>query len=298
LIRQQKFLCSAFEKVKRSLFINENEDIAYWIQSCSSNNGWLTCTPNSRYGTIMDCTDFRMCLLLRLRSHFMPTGQFCQSLDPSKKKFSIDALGHHCLGCPRGGSVIKRHNAVAKLIFRESQASLDQPRYDPKQIVSSAGSAKKPADVYIPDWRNGTGIALDISVVVPTRINRSVNSSSAENSKSDRLELSVDDSYAAKITKHREICRKAGISFEPLTFDAGGFIHENSKAVLFEIARRKAVRFGWNENFVRSCFLTKISIAIQKGNARAIRKHLTALQSHKYFEVDHHLPEYLQLEEF
>jgi hypothetical protein len=50
--------------------------------------------------------------------------------------------------------------------------------------------------------------------------------------------------------------------------------------------------------FVRSCFLTKISISIQKGNARAIRKHLTVLKSHKYFEVDHHLPEYLQLEEF
>jgi hypothetical protein len=44
----------------------------------------------------------------------------------------------------------------------------------------------------------------------------------------DRLELSVDTSYTAKIAKHRDICRKAGMLFEPLTFDAGGFIHENS----------------------------------------------------------------------
>jgi hypothetical protein len=29
---------------------------------------------------------------------------------------------------------------------------------------------------------------------------------------------------------------------------------------------------------IRSCFLTKISIAIQNGNARAIRKHLIALE--------------------
>jgi predicted outer membrane repeat protein len=35
-------------------------------------------------------------------------------------------------------------------------------------------------------------------------------------------------------------------------------IHENSsESVLFEIARRKGARFGWNENFVKSCFLTK-----------------------------------------
>jgi hypothetical protein len=85
--------------------------------------------------------------------------------------------------------------------------------------------------------------------------------------------------------------------FEPLTFDAGGFIHENSKSILFEIARRKAVRFGWNENFVRSCFLTKISIAIQKGNARAIRKHLSALQGRQDVETNYILTEHLFLDE-
>jgi hypothetical protein len=46
-------------------------------------------------------------------------------------------------------------------------------------------------------------------------------SSSAENNKPERLEFLVA-SNAVKIAKHRDICRKVGMLFEPLTFDAGG----------------------------------------------------------------------------
>ena len=225
--KQQKFLGSVFERFKRTRLCSLVEDNnSYWLDSCSSSNGWLNCIPNSRYGTSMDCTDFRLALRLRIRDPIFDSDAHCRKSGSPK----IDPLGHHAIGCPINAGPTRRHNHVAKVVFLEAVHGLLEPRYDPKQLLSD--SHKKPADVFIPNWRNCQPIALDISIVVPTRKNRGSSSTSAENKQNNCRDLmAVDDAYDAKIEKHRSDCHKMGMLFEPLLLDASGFIHENSRAV-------------------------------------------------------------------
>ena len=61
--------------------------------------------------------------------------------------------------------------------------------------------------------------------------------------------------------------------FHPLVFEAGGFIQERTKQLLFKTADRDAQRQSLATSWCRKTLLHRISTAIQLGNARAIRNH-------------------------
>src|SRR4051794_20562956 len=118
------------------------------------------------------------------------------------------------------------------------QAAALNPRRDPANLIPNAQS--RPGDVFIPVWSLKKPCCLDITVVVPKR--STPLPPALYNTTNYRPWFSADDAEQSKLAKHFDKCREMGILFEPLVFEAGGFIHERTLRMLQEIADQRAHR--------------------------------------------------------
>ena len=80
---------------------------------------WIRATPNSVFGLTMSPQEFVVCVHLWLGISLFPPPPssrcFCGSI--------LDCHGDHVLGCHRGSTRIKRHDALCNIIFHCLQAN-------------------------------------------------------------------------------------------------------------------------------------------------------------------------------
>merc|ERR1712120_133312 len=77
-----------------------------------------------------------------------------------------DTMGIHSLNCSLGSDRIARHHHLRNTIFDAAQMAALAPLKEPLHLISGH-KGRRPADVYIPQWTNGKGTCLDITVINP-----------------------------------------------------------------------------------------------------------------------------------
>ena len=218
---------------------------------------------------------FKYAVKIRLMIPVFGRDSYCSGA-PDKRVYAIDKLGHHALGCPRGGGTHSRHHEVSCVILEEAKAAGLRPRSDCANLIPLSQS--RPADIFIPIWSQNRGIALDVSIVVPPRSQLSHSSSKDINGAAGDAFLCVDEAYRLKRAKHLENCKSVNLLFEPIIFDVAGMCHPSSLAVLKDLSRRRAAREGSEDDFCVNRFLQRLSVAVQSGNGRAMLHHLDHLR--------------------
>ncbi|MEY3432080.1 MAG: hypothetical protein RL131_16 [Bacteroidota bacterium] len=257
----------AFSSLSQSLDPSQR----LWLHSCAKYMPhWVRCCPNKQVGTFMQNQDFRLAILNRIRGLRFPLNASCTSGENDHMVLAIDPNGHHCTGCKNGGGIHRRHDKVVRVIFDEASLAGIQASMEPPNLISDNQS--RPGDIFFPFWSFGRSLAMDISIVVPTRFSDNIHS--AEHNAQEALETA----YQEKVKKHAENCRNHGIMFQPLIFDTAGSIHPQSYKFLLEIVKLRALRLGLSNSEALHQFFHRLSATLQIGNAQCILYHDTCMK--------------------
>jgi hypothetical protein len=90
------------------------------------------------------------------------------------------------------------------------------------------------------------------------------------------------------VQKYEAAATENNYLFRPIIFEANGFIHPHSLALLKDFAELASSRFNRSESAVLSYFRNQLSMALQISLARSIQRHSIELLTPTRTAQDHH----------
>jgi len=173
-----------------------------------------------------------------------------------------NVFADHAVCCSHDNDRITRHNRLRDTICALAHNAALAPQKEKAHIFGDQ-PGRRPGDVFIPCFRNGAPLAIDVAVTDPLL--------------PQYLEvLSPAESYAENI-KHKKYDSGffgTGIDFCAAVVDSFGWWCSEGLEVLGEIARRGADR----SLVERSCYISlcwqRLSVALQICNARMVGSRL------------------------
>ena len=191
----------------------------------------------------------------------------------------VDCYGEHCRTCSCGGDRTKRHNHLRNFFFHYCQGSSLCPELEKPGLLlprptqgatnedgSRVSDGRRPADVYLPCWKNDTPVAFDFAVTSGLRPNN--------------LAASVHDASSAVTTyenfkrQHNNTeldCQAQGINFIPIITEAvGGAWGPAAQQAFSELAKLKSSISGDRKSTSLSQLYQSLGIILHRENARAV----------------------------
>jgi len=144
----------------------------------------------------------------------------------------VDRYGDHCLACSCGGDRTKRHNRVRNEVFFFCNAAglapeLELPGSLQPRLLGGAlpehGTSRdhdcnrRPADVYLPRWRQGIPAALDFAVTSGLR-----DSIVHESARDGSAVVTQYEDFKCQTLNTASLCADEGIKFIPVVAEAHG----------------------------------------------------------------------------
>jgi hypothetical protein len=151
------------QKVISELMISTDPRGARILQNASA---WVTAPPSIPNGfeNVIQPRNFQIAVM-RLLNH-----PICDAPAPcSFCKQPSDIYGDHAVCCKLGGDVITRHNRLRDVVAAVAEEGGLNPTLEKKGILGHTDEAsRRPADVAIPTWCSGKGLAIDVAVISTT----------------------------------------------------------------------------------------------------------------------------------
>ena len=165
-------------------------------------------------------------------------------------------MGVHSLNCSLGSDRIARHHHLRNAIFDAAQMAALAPLKEPLHLISGH-KGMRPADVFIPQWSNGKGSCLDITVINPLQDKTIAQCAAAG-------DHAVNKAYDDKVTKFGALCTSEGLAFFPLAVDTFGSWHKHSLSVITKLGTQQARHLD-KEPGEQVCFLRqRLAISLAK----------------------------------
>ena len=193
----------------------------------------------------------------------------------------MDSLGDHPLSCDCGADRTKRHNHIRNECFYQASSAglspeLEKPGLlEPRPLQGPlpedgvkrvTPAARRPADVYIPRWHQGTPAALDFAVTSGLR----ANALRATLQDAGSATASYED-FKNNYLNTRSSCIDEGIQFKPMIMEAvGGGWGPTAIKVFYDLAKTKATLTGETTNTALNHIYQNLGIRLHRENARAI----------------------------
>ena len=125
---------------------------------------------------------------------------------------------------------------------------------------------RRPADVYIPRWRQGSPVALDFAVTSGLREDFVATSERAP----QEVVLQYEGFKCSYLDTQQQ-CLQEGLSFTPFVLEAvGGGIGAQRTAVIAELAKASASASGEPANTSACLAMQRLSIVLHRENAQAV----------------------------
>ena len=239
---------------------------------------WLHAPPSQELGTQMSSELYRIALGRRLRLPFLDTPASCGMCGAA-----LDVYMDHALVCGCGGDRTLRHNAIRNVTYRACQdaginaelekAGLLPPRPNGEEVTSAFRSnvrARRPADIWIPNGFDGQGGAVDFAVTSGLRADRLAAAAS------DPASIGASYEYYKRTYLDTQVqCSHQGFRFLPFVVEAhGGGLAICARRILSFIAKAGAARNGEEIEVEAAGLSRRISISLQRENARAVLRRL------------------------
>ena len=280
----QKALCAKLERgVIDNVLLSPHTPVALkahtQLMSARGSGAWLHAMPCRESCTLLDAPLFRIAILRRLRMPLMSSPSHCPACG-----MGLDIWADHALVCSCKGDRTIRHNALRNCTFRFARSSganpqkekpgLLPPRPDAECIKEkSHSSGRRPADIWMPRWCDGGPAALDFAVTSGMR------GAALHRSAIDHSATVVD--YEASKRNYLSTaaqCEQQGLQFLPIVIEAhGGTWGPTAKQAFKALCREYANSNSVETSAACSDFAQRISIALERENARAILRRLTQL---------------------
>ena len=243
----------------------------------------LQAPPCEATGTDLPHALMQVVIQRRLRVQLLDREDFCPACGQV-----MDVFGDHALVCSCKGDRTKRHNALRNCSFFAAQAAgfsgaelerpgLLQPRPEGEGPPGGEqggedldASSRRPADVYLPRWRNGVPAAWDFAVTSGMRADLLTASAASASAATDRYE-EVKRQHLGTARS----CADVGVTFIPMVVEAhgGGWGREARRAFAI-VAKRVADATGEQAAIVADRHAQRLSISLHRENARAVLRRL------------------------
>ena len=88
----------------------------------------------------------------------------------------MDLLGDHAICCRKTRDTTTRHNRMRNWVFTLAKTGLLNPILEKENILGdpqkdekgkSKPNKRRPGDVFLPLWRYGNALAIDVAVICP-----------------------------------------------------------------------------------------------------------------------------------
>ena len=139
------------------------------------------------------------------------------------------------MGCGGNGDRIFRHDSIRDAIFSVAQSAALAPRKEAPSLIPS--SRRRPADIYLPNWKRGQSAALDITVISTMQ---QLMQAGAASTPGYALHVGEERKMAA----HAEACRSVGVHFVPIVAETLGRLCEVVIDTIKSIGRLQGQRLG------------------------------------------------------
>ena len=175
---------------------------------------------------------------------------------------------------------MKRHNLIRNEVFYFCTGAGLNPELErpgllqPRPLLGALAEdgsrgdphSRRPADVYLPRWRQGVPAALDFAVTSGLR--DTVVERSAQNGTAASL---VYEDFKREYLDTARACEDEGIKFIPMIIEAdGGGWGPQAQKTWNELAKCKAAVTGELVSTVACQLLQSLSLILHRENARAI----------------------------
>ena len=149
-----------------------------------------------------------------------------------------------------------RHNAVRDRLAKAAMDGQFSVSVEKKDVLSD-GSQSKPADIYIPFWKYGKAVAIDVT-------------GAPSHEFCDDVSESLNKAANRKNDKFLKRCNESGVMFKPFVFGSLGNFHEDSVAIINRIGVAQSRTRGCKRGDCVRWLKGALSFDIMKAQANAI----------------------------
>jgi hypothetical protein len=195
----------------------------------------------------------------------------------------MDKYGDHALVCSCGGDRTKRHNSLRNEVFFQCCSSTLNPELEkpgllePRPLIGALAedgsdrdvdALRRPADVFLPRWRQGLPAALDFAVSSGLR-ESAIQTTLLDGAACTR----VYEDFKREYLNTQARCEEEGVSFLPVVVEAhGGGWGQEAHKVWAQLAKLKCSITGERESVAACNLLQRLGVILHRENARAILK--------------------------
>ena len=182
--------------------------------------------------------------------------------------------------CECAGDRTTRHHAarneVGRLVNTAGQhPELEKPGLLPPGPDDPGTNLRRPADVYLPSWTDGSPAALDLAITSPQRQDILGQAALRCAAAAEAYEV-----YKREYKGTAADCRSQGISFIPMVAEPSGGWGPSAVCTLKALARAAATRShsGAGPSAILAEHLQQLCTAIRRASARAILRREVAAE--------------------
>ena len=178
--------------------------------------------------------------------------------------------------CCAGGDRTARHNELRNKVFNLAKKAALSPELEKSGLLlppapdDTSNARRRPADLYLPAWLNGSPVALDFAVTAPQRQDAIEPAS--------REPLAAAKAYAETKRNYLNtaaLCAEAGVQFQPMVCEVTGAWSLEAVHVLGHLSRFAADASGGDQASILARSLQQTSVAVRRMTARALLRRLS-----------------------
>ena len=174
----------------------------------------------------------------------------------------MDIFGHHACVCPVKGDRIKRHNIIRDILFDFCSSAAWAPVKEKAFLF--AGSAERPADIFIPNYSCGKSLVLDNAVTCPLQHKYVVNAAqSAGFACNDYADEIKSKSFESRV-------QEEGFLYLPAVFESFGGFSRDLPDFFLKLTKSISTRFDEPQFIICKALYEKLSCALMKSIASSI----------------------------
>jgi hypothetical protein len=211
-------------------------------------------------GTSFSGAEFLVAVRLRLGLPLFAADDMCRFCGAP-----LDAGGYHALTCRRGGFITRRHSAFRDAVFELAARGALAPRKEVGGIFRDGRGGERPADVLVPGCPT---LVIDVAVTHPGQPAYAADASESGLAAAERYAADVKGArFAAAVV---DTAVWGSVRFVPAVAEVFGGLCAAGRDLLRYLSRALAARTGEHPAVAAQYAAQRISVALQRGNARAI----------------------------
>ena len=218
---------------------------------------WLQAIPSKSLGLHLRNREMKVSLSYRLGLNVFAVAGPCGAC----VTMNSDRLGDHAIACGSQGERILRHNSMRDILFQTALQAGLCPAKEEQALIP--GKNYRPADVFLPNWRNGRSTCVDITIV------SSLQQALVEKA-ADSPGAALEHALQRKNNQSKEDCEREGLEFLAMPVEVLGGFAKQSVEVVERLGRQLARQTGGDISKVINHLFQRLSIILMKYNSALI----------------------------